>query len=511
MGRAALGRCVDGAGRGGSRRNRGPAEATAEERAPRRPSRSWAATVPPGHQRMRGCAWRRRSSATLAGIHRSTLPLWPPSGTGCLPMSWPPSALPGATSRARGQPEGDRRQALRVAGVLLPRVFHAAGGRDRSARRPLSTTHGCLCELHRRGRQRRHVQRLRRDRLGRGDRAGKSPSTPPNFEQGVLAAVAEAAGGSTRPSRTCSDRPTSSLTGTTVASQHPDHPHRREDRAAHDSRPRGRGHHRLHRPQGRGLSEGDRRVAGSRRPNRSCPARASWDPRWWTAQVRSSHHYGSSGWRSRPPGCGGGRGGDRDQLPLVVPQPSARAPAARLAHGWERQWPGGLVRDRLQRPRSVIREYERTATTVLNAPPTPARTATSSGWAIGPRGAPWSDLGDALGGRRVVAGRGARERGVTLLSSGPAGGMLGARELARRLELDRHRDGRGRHELRHRDDRRRRAGTRTCRSSRKYPWLCRSSTSHRSAPAGQHRLDRAGDRCAEGRTSERRRLARPAC
>src|SRR5439155_8747364 len=31
----------------------------------------------------------------------------------------------------------------------------------------------------------------------------------------------------------------------------------------------------------------------------------------------------------------------------------------------------------------------------------------------------------------------ARRRGVTLLSSGPAGGMLGARALAERLELDR--------------------------------------------------------------------------
>jgi N-methylhydantoinase A len=85
----------------------------------------------------------------------------------------------------------------------------------------------------------------------------------------------------------------------------------------------------------------------------------------------------------------------------------------------------------------VIREYERTATTVLNAYLTP-----------GVRGY-LGRMGDRLreaghhGAVSVMHSAGgvssldeARERGVTLLSSGPAGGMLGARELARRLGLD---------------------------------------------------------------------------
>jgi N-methylhydantoinase A len=85
----------------------------------------------------------------------------------------------------------------------------------------------------------------------------------------------------------------------------------------------------------------------------------------------------------------------------------------------------------------VIREYERTATTVLNAYLTP-----------GVRGY-LKRMGDRLrdaghgGAISVMHSAGgvssleeARERGVTLLSSGPAGGMLGARTLARRLGLD---------------------------------------------------------------------------
>ena len=85
--------------------------------------------------------------------------------------------------------------------------------------------------------------------------------------------------------------------------------------------------------------------------------------------------------------------------------------------------------------------------------------------------------------------------------------MLGARELARRLELDpviatdvggtsfdigTIVDGE--------------PGTRTPVFA-EVPVALPIIDVHRSAPAGQHRLDRAGDRCAEGRTSERRRLA----
>ena len=85
----------------------------------------------------------------------------------------------------------------------------------------------------------------------------------------------------------------------------------------------------------------------------------------------------------------------------------------------------------------VVREYERTATTVLNAYLTPG----VHGYL--------ARMGDRLreaghgGAVSVMHSAGgvssldeARSRGVTLLSSGPAGGMLGARELARRLELD---------------------------------------------------------------------------
>ena len=85
----------------------------------------------------------------------------------------------------------------------------------------------------------------------------------------------------------------------------------------------------------------------------------------------------------------------------------------------------------------VVREYERTATTVLNAYLTPgvhgylARMGDRLREA-GHRGA--VSVMHSAGG--VSSLDEARARGVTLLSSGPAGGMLGARELARRLELD---------------------------------------------------------------------------
>jgi N-methylhydantoinase A len=86
----------------------------------------------------------------------------------------------------------------------------------------------------------------------------------------------------------------------------------------------------------------------------------------------------------------------------------------------------------------VIREYERTSTTVLNAYLSPAVKAYL----------------DRMRDRLREAGHGgavsvmhsaggvwsideARERGVTLLSSGPAGGLLGARTLAQQLGVDR--------------------------------------------------------------------------
>jgi N-methylhydantoinase A len=85
----------------------------------------------------------------------------------------------------------------------------------------------------------------------------------------------------------------------------------------------------------------------------------------------------------------------------------------------------------------VIREYERTATTALNAYLTPGvhgylermgeRLRDS-----GHRGA--ISVMHSAGG--VSSLEEARQRGVTLLSSGPAGGMLGTRELARRLGLE---------------------------------------------------------------------------
>jgi N-methylhydantoinase A len=85
----------------------------------------------------------------------------------------------------------------------------------------------------------------------------------------------------------------------------------------------------------------------------------------------------------------------------------------------------------------VMREYERTATTVLNAYLTPG----VNGYLArmherlrreGHEGA--VAVMHSAGG--VSSVQEARQRGVTLLSSGPAGGMLGAAALAERLELD---------------------------------------------------------------------------
>jgi N-methylhydantoinase A len=86
----------------------------------------------------------------------------------------------------------------------------------------------------------------------------------------------------------------------------------------------------------------------------------------------------------------------------------------------------------------VLREYERTSTTVLNAYLTPA----VNGYLERMRGGLRAEgLGGAIGVMHSAGGvssiEEARRRGVTLLSSGPAGGMLGARALAERLELDR--------------------------------------------------------------------------
>ena len=85
----------------------------------------------------------------------------------------------------------------------------------------------------------------------------------------------------------------------------------------------------------------------------------------------------------------------------------------------------------------VIREYERTSTTVLNAYLTPG----VNGYLGRMRQRLREQSHD--GAIAVMHSSGgvwsideARERGVSLLSSGPAGGMLGTRALAARLELD---------------------------------------------------------------------------
>jgi len=86
----------------------------------------------------------------------------------------------------------------------------------------------------------------------------------------------------------------------------------------------------------------------------------------------------------------------------------------------------------------VIREYERTSTTVLNAYLTPSvngylERMRSELRGHGHKGA--IAVMHSSGG--VYSIDEARERGVTLLSSGPAGGMLGTRSLAEQLGLDR--------------------------------------------------------------------------
>ena len=86
----------------------------------------------------------------------------------------------------------------------------------------------------------------------------------------------------------------------------------------------------------------------------------------------------------------------------------------------------------------VLREYERTSTTVLNAYLTPSVNGYLERMRerlrdAGHRGA--IAVMHSAGGLSSIDE--ARRRGVSLLSSGPAGGMLGARALARRLELDR--------------------------------------------------------------------------
>jgi N-methylhydantoinase A len=86
----------------------------------------------------------------------------------------------------------------------------------------------------------------------------------------------------------------------------------------------------------------------------------------------------------------------------------------------------------------VLREYERTSTTVLNAYLTPS---VSGYLAKMRRRLEESGHGGATAVMHSAGGVSsideARRRGVSLLSSGPAGGMLGARALAERLQLDR--------------------------------------------------------------------------
>jgi N-methylhydantoinase A len=85
----------------------------------------------------------------------------------------------------------------------------------------------------------------------------------------------------------------------------------------------------------------------------------------------------------------------------------------------------------------VIREYERTATTVLNAYLTPGVHGYLERMGVRLRAAGHRGAISVMHSAGGVSSLGeARQRGVTLLSSGPAGGMLGTRELARRLALD---------------------------------------------------------------------------
>ena len=86
----------------------------------------------------------------------------------------------------------------------------------------------------------------------------------------------------------------------------------------------------------------------------------------------------------------------------------------------------------------VLREYERTSTTVLNAYLTPSVNGYLERMREGLRSAGHTGaiaVMHSAGGVSSIDE--ARRRGVALLSSGPAGGMLGSRALAERLELDR--------------------------------------------------------------------------
>jgi N-methylhydantoinase A len=86
----------------------------------------------------------------------------------------------------------------------------------------------------------------------------------------------------------------------------------------------------------------------------------------------------------------------------------------------------------------VIREYERTSTTVLNAYLTPSVNGYLGRMGDDLRASGYASaiaVMHSAGG--VFSIDEASRRGVALLSSGPAGGMLGTRALARRLELGR--------------------------------------------------------------------------
>ena len=86
----------------------------------------------------------------------------------------------------------------------------------------------------------------------------------------------------------------------------------------------------------------------------------------------------------------------------------------------------------------VVREYERTSTTVLNAYLTPSVDGYLDRMRGGLRASGHEGaiaVMHSAGG--VFSIDEARRRGVALLSSGPAGGILGTRALAERLELDR--------------------------------------------------------------------------
>src|SRR5262249_56075102 len=98
--------------------------------------------------------------------------------------------------RRGGQPDALERRPLRAARALLPRLLYAARDRDRASRRPA-----------RRGREASEARMtyvvavdsggtftdcVVLDENGSVTRA-KAPSTPPRFEDGVLASVGDAA------------------------------------------------------------------------------------------------------------------------------------------------------------------------------------------------------------------------------------------------------------------------------------------------------------------------------